>query len=627
MADTDVKECTIRIHGDGEVVEKTAAAGSNLYSRLTALGFYINAPCGGNGTCGKCLVRVSGASGDPSAAVSDSERSLLGKRMEEGYRLACRTEVFDGMDVWLPEPEAEMKILSRGGHRRTRRLHPLVRKTVLTLGTPDPDDQTPHWERLRDAWKEFRGKKTEKSLREMPPELSLNELRRLHGTVRAGDPHITIVDIGDRLAAVEPGDTSGTNYCAAFDIGTTTIAGYLVDLESGQELTSSVSANPQRTFGADVISRIGYTMNNAEKLEEMHRVIVDQLNAMIAGFEKKANISSRDIYAVTVAGNTTMMHFLMGLPADGIAMAPFVPVTTEMTFLDAHELGLHINENGSVVVLPCVSAYVGADTVAAVLSTGMHKKEEISLLVDIGTNGEIVLGNRERMVACSAAAGPAFEGAGIRNGVSSVAGAIDKVNLHPRFEISTIGNAAAVGICGSGIVDAVAELRSANILDGKGKFVSDPSVVPSSLRNRLTEISGQRAFLLAGRDEYSTGIDIAVTQKDVRELQNAKAAIAAGIRILSETSGIPLDKVDKVYLAGGFGSYINIDNAMTIGLLPRELAGKIVSVGNAAGAGAVDGLLSRDALHEKNEIKQLIEYIELSYSKEFLRAYMDSMKL
>jgi uncharacterized 2Fe-2S/4Fe-4S cluster protein (DUF4445 family) len=623
---TDEIRCTVRLTADGGVIEKSAAAGSSLYDLMKAAGLSVAAPCGGNGTCGKCLVRITDGAGVPyTEKQSESEKRLLGdERLAMGWRLACRIEVNDGMEVRLPESSAEMRILSQG-KRSGGKLRPIAGKTVLRIEEPSHDDQTPDMERVRKAWE--RHTSQEPSLQNTQVELSPDGLRGLRAAMRAYDYRVTLVCVNERVAAVEPGDTSEILFGVAFDIGTTTIAGYLVDLNTGHEEGIYAAVNPQRIYGADVISRISYTLDDPEKLAEMHRAIVDEINASVEMLAKRAHISVGDIYAVTFAGNTTMMHFLMNLPADGIALAPFIPVTTDMECLKAGDLGIRIHENGLAVVFPAVSAYVGADTVAAVLSTGMYREECVSLLIDIGTNGEIVLGNRSGMLACSAAAGPAFEGAGIRNGVSSVRGAIDKLRLLPELRFTTIGDAPAVGLCGSGIVDAVAEMLAAGIIDGSGKFVAGPDAVSPALRERIIKIGGQNAFLLAGRIECDAGTDIAVTQKDVRELQNAKAAIAAGIRILLREAGIRPEDVEKVYLAGGFGSYINISNAIKIGLLPKELAGRIEAVGNASGAGAVEGLLSREALCETKTIKSLIRYIELSYSGAFLKEYMACMKL
>jgi uncharacterized 2Fe-2S/4Fe-4S cluster protein (DUF4445 family) len=282
---------------------------------------------------------------------------------------------------------------------------------------------------------------------------------------------------------------------------------------------------------------------------------------------------------------------------------------------------------GKAVILPAVSAYIGSDTVAAVLTSEMHRKDNISLLIDIGTNGEIVLGGKNGMYSCSAAAGPAFEGALIRNGVSGIKGAIDRVRLLPDFNISTIAGEKPLGICGSGIVDAVAEMLKAGVIDESGRFAADNSGLPSHLKSRIFEVDGQKGLLLASRSESSVNTDICVTQKDVRELQNAKGAIAAGIKLLVSRLGISLFDISKVYLAGGFGSYINKDSAIAIGLLPAELNGKIESIGNAAGIGAVESLLSAKMLDETEKIKSKIKYVELSSAEDFMDEYIDNMAL
>ena len=625
------KGCTVRIHHNGIVAEHKAEAGSNLHFFLKDVGFPVNLQCGGNGTCGKCFVRIADSSGIPyTENKTHEEEKLLGKeRLALGYRLACSTAVFNGMEVWLPDAGTKMKIASHG-KQRNMILNPIVAKTVLCLEQPSLGDQTSDVERLEKAYDLYENRCLNPKMRKTRLELPLAELQRLAATLRACDFTVTLVNVAGSITAVEPGNTLGTNYGIAFDIGTTTVVGYLINLNTGRQEGVCSAANPQRFFGADVISRISHTLNDPEKLAEMNRVIIDELNRMINILAQKASISAKSIYAASFAGNTTMMHFFMNIPADGIAFAPFIPVTTEISFWKPGDLGIKINDCGAAVIFPSISAYVGADTVAAVLSTGMHRNEENSLLIDIGTNGEIVLGNRDGMVSCSTAAGPAFEGAGIRNGVGSTNGAIDKVRLLPEVECTTIGDTRAVGICGSGIVDAVAEMLGAGIINKSGKFIIDPEdscCEESHLLRRVIKTDGHSAFILAKREECDAGTDIAVTQKDVRELQNAKAAIAAGIRMLSQASGTRLESVEKVYLAGGFGSYMNIDNAVKIGLLPKELEGRIEAVGNASGTGAVEGLLSWEALGETKTIKRLIRYIELSYSREFMKEYLDCMKL
>ncbi|NTV89387.1 MAG: DUF4445 domain-containing protein [Clostridiales bacterium] len=603
--------CTVRFHNQGKSEEHEVLEGSNLYAVMKNLKLPVNAQCGGNGTCGKCLVHLGSKSGEDFTEV-----------------LACHTTVYNGMEVYLPKLSQNMKIASKG-KRRELELDPIVRKICLQLEKPSLENQLSDLERLEKAYCTA----FEESL---PPDL----LQKLPGILKKESYKITVVTVCGKAIAVESGDTTRSVYGVAFDIGTTSVVGYLIDLKTGVEEEVSFMANPQRIFGADVISRISHTLNDAGKLSEMNRSIIEGINCIIETLAVNNGIRLDDIYAATFAGNTTMMHFLMNIPADGIASAPFIPVSTKLHTLRASSLGICINPTGMAVMLPSVSGYIGADTVAAVLSTGMYQDEKISLLVDIGTNGEIVLGSSKGLYSCSAAAGPAFEGARIRNGVSSVSGAIDKVSILPGFSYTTIGGAAPVGICGSGIVDVTAGLLAAGILDENGTFdpdfvnpykpddnntPADSAASYSGLQARLTLINGQNAFLLATREESSTGDEIVITQRDVRELQNAKAAIAAGIRVLSKKSGIPLEAVEKVYLAGGFGSYMDIGNSLRIGLLPVELEGRIEAVGNAAGIGAIESLLSMEMLKKTLSIKQMVEYIELSSCKDFMDEYVDSM--
>ena len=364
----------------------------------------------------------------------------------------------------------------------------------------------------------------------------------------------------------------------------------------------------------------------------MHGLIIDCINKIIDTFEKNNGVSHEDIYLMVFAGNTTMMHFLLNLQAKYIAVSPFIPVTTKMQKVKPSELNININNSGLVVVLPCVSAYIGADTVAAILSSNMNNSDETCLLIDIGTNGEIVLGNKDWMYSCSTAAGPAFEGANIQYGVGGIKGAIDKISFGEKLEFHTIGSEKAIGICGSGIVDAIAGMLDKGIIDETGRILdkseyeSDSNTMSNDYLDRLVQLDGMNAFIIARQEETAINSDIVITQKDVRELQNAKAAIAAGIKILIKQAGINPSDIKKVYLAGGFGNYINISSAFKIGLLPSELdSEKVVSIGNAAGAGAVLGLLSKHNLSETEMIKNKVKYIELSALVDFVDEYVNCM--
>jgi uncharacterized 2Fe-2S/4Fe-4S cluster protein (DUF4445 family) len=605
-------EYTVRIHKKGKITEKKVEDGTNLLTFLRKNTKDMNTPCGGKGTCGKCTVRVDGLVKEPTAR----EKDLLGKKqLENGYRLACFQKVQSDLQVYFGKEEGEARIVTEAKERNIK-LDPIVAKQFFTLGVPDIKDQRSDMQRVLDV------------LEKSKTVNDIGLMKELPAILRKEGFQATLILSDKKLLTVEPGDTSSSVFGIAVDIGTTTIAAYLLDLVTGKKADVYSLLNPQKKFGADVVSRIEHTMNNSTGLNEVNRSIVSCMNRIIRILTSRNNLTTKDIYAITFVGNTTMMHFLMKLPSANIAAAPFIPVTTQMHKFRAKELGLSIHPQGQAIIFPCVSAYIGADTVGAVLSSGMYREEKVSLLVDIGTNGEIVLGNDKWMYACSTAAGPAFEGANIRNGVGGITGAIDRIQFTPAPAYTTIGNEKAIGICGSGIVDAIAGMLETGIIDETGRIVDSDELDENTVQvlgERLVEIDGKNSFLVAASQECNSGSDIAITQKDVRELQNAKAAIAAGIKILVKTAGISMAEVDRVYLAGGFGSYINIDSAIRIGLIPTELKGRIESIGNAAGAGAVEGLLSLKMLKKADEIKERIEYIELSACHEFMDEYVECM--
>lgn len=604
-------EYTVKIYRDGRTDTVRAAAGTNLLKFLRENRIHTDSPCGGNGSCGKCKVMVDGLSTD----ISEKERQLLGRNaLDKGMRLACYNTVDADIEIHTGGCNAVPSIITEG-KRRSIELVPSVSKEYVELNAPTLDDQVSDIERLL----AFTGG----TLDSPEPDI----MRELPYLLRSSGFKATLLFIEGRLAAVEPGNTEGRIFGAAFDIGTTTVAAYLYDLKTGICLDVISMLNPQIRFGADVLSRIEYTMSSKEAMYEMHDTIADCVNLILKQLSEKNGIMAVEIYSAVFAGNTTMMHFLMNLYAGNMAVSPFIPVTARMHSMSAGSLGLNMNKKGMALVLPGVSAYIGADTVAAVLSSGMYEDADISLLVDIGTNGEIVLGSGDWLLSCSTAAGPAFEGANIRNGVGGISGAIDTVRLLPELHITTLGGKKPVGICGSGIVDAIAQLLEAGLLDETGRLADADELSGPALpyADRLVSIEGVKAFrLLSGSDEGEDDC-IAVTQKDVRELQNAKAAIAAGIRTLVRKAGIEMNDISRVYLAGGFGSRINIESAVKIGLLPEELKDRIESIGNAAGSGAVEALLSSEMSKITNEIKDQIEYVELSASKEFVEEYVECM--
>jgi len=584
--------------------EIIAIQGQNLLEQLREAHVAINSPCNGNGTCGKCKVKIlSGYLPD----ASQNEAKVLGtKAIEAGYRLSCSYNIQSDIEILLEDGSSQAQILTEG-RQRSIELLPIVTKENITVEKPSLSCQTADFERAIGG--DFKDSFPNMQLIRMIPEI-----------IRQNDYNISLIKMGTQLLGVEAGDTSKTLYGVAIDVGTTTLVSYLIDLTTGKRLCVHSLLNPQKIFGADVISRIKHTMDTDAGLEEMQSLIINEVNNCIEAMCEETNISRTSIYAVTFVGNTTMMHFLLRVSAKYIGSAPFIPSVTSMLNLNVKELGIDINPFGIACILPAVSAYIGADTVGAVLSTGIYEQEEISLLIDIGTNGEIVLGNKDNLYACSSAAGPAFEGANIRNGIGGVKGAINSISLQSGIKFTTIGDVSPIGICGTGIVDGIAQMLDVGLIDETGRL--DMKWKPTT--NEQTNIA-QNIVVIDKMNALVISGDIAITQKDIRELQNAKAAIAAGINVLVKQSGISFDDIKNVYLAGGFGTYIDIDSALQIGLIPSELKGKIQSVGNAAGQGAIEGLVSLESLSQANIISKKIKYVELSSSKDFNDFYIDCM--
>jgi len=605
-------EHKLKIRREEGTTEYFVDSGTNLLQFLNGSSIFagLESYCSGNGTCGKCRVKVNGQLSEP----SEKEKKLLGETaLDNGFRLACYINVSSDLEVFLEKPRANARIATEGKQINAG-LDPLIVKKLITLNPPDTNNQASDLERLAAV--------------EQNIALDLEGIREISAAIRQNDYQITTVSYNGGVISVEPGDTSGKVYGIAVDVGTTTVVGYLLDLVSGRRVGVYSMQNPQKKFGADVISRIACTQDSQEALGGMNQTIIDCINDIIRHLTENRHIGRDDIYAAVFAGNTTMMHFLMKLSAKNIAVSPFIPVTTQMHRFKASQLGIGINRHGIGIVLPSVSAYIGADTVAAVLASGMYEQEDIALLLDIGTNGEIALGNSKWMYSCSAAAGPAFEGANIRNGVAGISGAIDKVRFTPDFEYTTINNEKPIGICGSGVVDIISGLLAEGIIDETGRILDVEELdasVPEELKRRLIKIDGLNAFLIEKNAGYGFDTDIVITQKDVRELQNAKAAIAAGIRVLVRQAGIRVEDIQRVYLAGGFGNYIDIESALNIGLLPKELRGRVESIGNAAGAGAVGCLISKRILDKAQDIKANMKYIELSARDDFMDEYVENM--
>lgn len=581
--------------------------GSTIMEAMHRAGIDADFPCGGRGKCGKCRVKILAGGGEPAAV----EREILAeKELEDGIRLACAAKIHGHMTVQLPERLRHNILIASG--ERAYQIEPHLRKVYVELEKPSLDD-------LRSDWRRFRGTLAGHGSDGTGPALPLALLRRLPSTMRKAGYRLTAVMHGDKIAGFDGGDSTATMLGMAFDIGTTTIVGYLLDLYSGRELGVVSTLNPQTGFGADVISRITFAGREKDGLSRLHNAVIGAINNLVEEAVEKAGASREQVYGISVVANTCMHHLFLGISPENVAVAPYVPAISEPLVVDAGELAIDINRAGKIFILPNIAGFVGADTVAVLLATEMDRSEDVKLVIDIGTNGEIALGTKDRIVACSAAAGPAFEGAQISSGMRGAAGAIDHVYFGDKLEYSVIGGGSPLGICGSGLLDTVAGLLELGIINKRGKILPLEQITNTSalrFKDHLTEYEGESAFLLAGASETGHGRPVMITQSDIRGLQLAKGAMAAGVRVLMEVYGIQAGDIKEVLLAGAFGNYLNPHSACMIGLIPPELEGKIKMVGNAAGTGAKLALLSSSEYNRAADIAGFVEFVELgSYHK------------
>jgi uncharacterized 2Fe-2S/4Fe-4S cluster protein (DUF4445 family) len=579
--------------------------GTTLFSAAHWIGLPIDSTCGGRGTCGKCKVRVQGS---PTEVTTADHRQLRKDEIAEGWRLSCQARVHEDMRVEVPQLLRVPKAATMGLGRLVI-LDPNVRKVYLELEAPTLHDQRPDVVRLRDAL-------TAEGL-DMHAKVAV--LRSLPSVLRGADFKVTAVLDGDSLVAVEPGDTTGECYGIAFDVGTTTLVGTLMNLRTGMAAAVHSTLNGQAPFGADVISRISHAMNGPEAIRELQAAVVATMNQVTQQLYRDAGVSPERTYEAVVVGNATMLHLLLGVDPAPISVMPFTPAFMEPVTVEAAEIGLEIHPHGYVQTLPALGAYVGADIVAGVLATGIAREDKMRVFVDVGTNGEIVLGGAQRTLGTAAPAGPAFEGSQIKCGMRATDGAIEGVTLSDRVELQVIGgDVRPTGICGSGLVDAVAQMLLSGLLDHSGRMRSREEVPHHPLAERLIEVEGVRAFLLAD--------GVYLTQKDVRELQFAKGSIATGIKVLMDILGVTDADIDEVLLAGSFGSYLNPESAKIIGLVPAVDVDRIIAVGNSAGEGAKIALLSYRERQVAFELPSRLEYVELSGRTDFNDAFISVLQ-
>ncbi len=579
--------------------------GTTLFSAAHWIGLPIDSTCGGRGTCGKCKVRVLQGGSE----VTTADHRLLRKdEVENGWRLSCQARIYEDMVCEVPQLLRVPKAATMGLSRLVI-IDPNVRKVYLELTEPDLHDQRSDVSRLRDAL----------TAEGHDMSASVPVLRTLPKTLRDAGFKVTAVLAGEHLVAVEPGDTTEDCFGVAFDVGTTTLVGTLMNLRTGMAAAVSSTLNGQAPFGADVISRISHAMNGADSIDELKAAVVHTMNGILDDLYREAGVSPERTYEAVVVGNVTMLHLLLGIDPTPISMMPFTPTFMDALSVPASEVGLHIHPAGYIQTLPALGAYVGADIVSGVLATNIAREDKMRVFVDVGTNGEIVIGSSQRTLATAAPAGPAFEGSQIKCGMRATDGAIEGVQLGDRVELQVIGgDVAPIGLCGSGLVDAVAQLLNVGLLDHSGRMLSAAEVPNHPLAGRLIEVEGVRAFLLAE--------GVYLSQRDVRELQFAKGSIATGIKILMNILGVAASELDEIYLGGSFGSYLNPESAKIIGLVPDVDVDKIIAVGNSAGEGAKIALLSYRERQVAFELPSRIEYIELSGRSDFNDAFVEVLR-
>lgn len=570
---------------------------------LELAGVEIQAICGGNGVCRKCRVKkISGI--------------LQQGQVSDNVYLACQALIFSDVEIEILQDlkPGRHKIMERGQDRPLQ-IKPNVVSYRINLPEPALADQRPDFERITDCLTHL-----------IEGQLKIHEVLwpTISQKLRENNFSVNVILVGNELVEILPATEKPLKLGCAFDIGTTTVAGALVDVTSGNILATESRTNPQAAHGADVMARIDFSevKNGLQKLASEIR---ECLNEIIAGLCDKAQVVNSQIYEMTIAGNTTMLHLLMQLPCGTIARAPYVPLFKTALNLNSEKYKLYIHPAGNLHLLPTISGYVGADTTAAILAAGMHKSEKLQLLIDIGTNGEIVLGTKERLIACSTAAGPAFEGARILHGMRGATGAIEHVIFDDDISLTVIGGTQPKGICGSGIIDVVGELIRTGIIDQTGRFVKPenlPKSVPEAIQYRLKPTEKGYSFELAQNSESEP---IVLTQQDVREVQLAKAAIFAGIGILLSEFNASPDDLDKILIAGAFGNFIRPHQAPQVGLIPNVPEDKIHFIGNAAIEGSLRTLLSKEEREEIKTIAAQTEFIELSTNTDFQNLFVEAM--
>ncbi len=613
---------------EGQEPRSVRVAEGTLLSEAARLaGAAVFEPCGGQGRCGRCALQVT-----QGTVRRRSTLRLSPQDVALGYALSCQSVVESDLDVLVPTQEKVQRSLASD---RTAvetfapaGFSPWLQRIALTLAPPSLDNQVDDWNRLQSAFRQSTG---------LELQAPLHLLRQMPTTLRQGTWQVTaIFDSGKgegstranaaHLIALLPGHAAVGQplWAAAVDIGTTTVTLWLVDLIDGQVHASASEYNGQIARGEDVISRIIYASRDDSKQAEMQKLVLDTINGLFDLVCSQAGIRPDDIYAATIAGNSTMLHLFTCIPAASIRLSPFITVINQLPRLAARDLGLVIHPEAAIDCLPGIASYVGSDISAGVLASNLDQADSVCLFIDVGTNGEIVLGSRDWLVTCACSAGPAFEGAGVEHGMRAAPGAIEEVwinenTFEPAFR--TISSVPPLGLCGSGLISLLSELFLTGVIDKAGHF--DTTLATPRVRQ------GQHGleYVVVWGTQTESGEEIVLTNVDIDNLLRAKAAIYAGFDVLADHIGFSLDAIDKVLVGGSFGRYINVEKAVQIGLLPDMPWERFQFLGNTSIRGAYYALLDQTSRQRLSEIAAKMTYIELSADNSFYNAFMSAMFL
>lgn len=596
--------------------------GTDLLSAAIKCGIMMSASCGGEGLCGKCRVIIKKGS-----IRTEGSRFISEKDRKAGYVLACQTVAEGDVEVDVPKTSIESREgIKHDSEEFTKGVllkkesvftgDPFVKKIYLELPAPTADDNESDLDRLTRSIGIY-----EKGLF---VSTRLANVKHLSEVLRESDFKVTITlgyrDSEFEILSVESGDTSDSVFGMAFDIGTTTVVGQLIDLKKKEILGTRIAFNKQSVYGSDVIMRIIYA-SEPGGLDRLNQAVLDNINDITLDLVSACGVSLNDIHAFVCAGNMTMMHLLLKIDPSNIRKAPYIPTATSFSTMHAAEIGFDSNPKSLAAFIPGVSTYLGGDIVSGILACGLSENDDLSLLIDIGTNGEMVLGNREWMIGAAASAGPAFEGSGLECGMKAVSGAIQKIEINKGMEVKfqTIGNVKAKGICGSGYIDLLCQMLKTGLVTKDGKLNKDLKT------DRLRRTDSGYEFIVAFKDQSSAGKDIVITNDDIENLKRAKGAVYSAVFSLLNKVGKNISEVKKIYIAGGFGSYLNIENSIFIGLLPDIDRTIYEFVGNSSLSGARISILSHEDFVKTGRICKNITYVDLSSETGYMDEYVAAL--